>query len=602
MCGITGIINRNNTGISESQIKNMTDIISHRGPDGEGYLIEKNFALGHRRLSIIDLSDAGSQPLYYEDLVIVFNGEIFNYIELREELLELGFTFISDSDTEVILVAFKCWGSDCVIKFNGMWAFVIYDKGKNQLFCSRDRLGIKPFYYIETPENIIFASEIKALLLHQSDRFVNTDVLLPYLIFGVEDIGEETFFRGVKRLLPSHNFIYDLTNNTFEIKQYKSYVHTENIAMTEEEALDTIKKVFEESVKIRLRSDVKVGTCLSGGLDSSMIAGLASLLYKQVTGENFIAIHAKSSERKRDESQFAKLMASFAPIDIFIIEPTTQDFLDCIHKVVSIQEEPFGSPSVIFQYFVFEKAKSLGCTVMLDGQGGDELAFGYERYLVYYAKTLPWHKKIKYLIECSQNTKFSILSLIKLYLYFTFPSIRYIYKRRLCSFIKSQYANPIRLMDWIYNDKTVDMSRLQSMELYQTQLPHLLRYEDKNSMYHSLEARIPMLDFPLVDLVTTIPTKLMLKHGWGKYLLRTLSSDKWTPSKIAWRKSKMGFEAPETTWLSDKMGIMNQIKLSKILTEITDYFPDPLSIDNRLLWRLYNIALWEKAFDVKFEK
>ncbi|MCG3677398.1 asparagine synthase (glutamine-hydrolyzing) [Aliarcobacter butzleri] len=599
MCGISGVINKNNYKIEKEDIKTINDLISHRGPDDEGFYFEKNFAFGHRRLSILDLSSEGHQPMHYLDkYVITYNGEVYNYLEIKEELQKDGYTFHSHTDTEVILASYDKWGEDCVNRFNGMWAFAIYDKEKNIIFCSRDRFGVKPFYYTETDNKFVFGSEIKQLLEFYEDRYVNKKVLINYLVIGYENYDNETFFENIFKLQQSHNLIYDLSNNTFVIKRYYD-IKKETLNLKEYESIDSYKKELFESIKLRLRSDVKVGTCLSGGLDSSSIAGIASLLNKKVTDEKFVAIHAKSTEKKSDESAFAKEVAKHCNLELNIIEPSKEDFADILDEVIYTQEEPFRSPSIIMQYFVMKKSKDIGCTVLLDGQGGDETLLGYERYYPAYLLDLNFFEMIKAFFNSSKNSKLTKLEIIKYFFYFTNSKIRIERLKRKNSFFKNNYMENVFFSLVQDNAKNyLNIFDLQYEELYKTQLPQLLKYEDRNSMRNSIETRLPFIDYKVVEKALSINNKFKINQGWTKNILRK-SVEGILPFEVIWRKNKMGFEAPEKTWLEEiDSDIKNIIKKSDLLKKISKEIPYEL-LDLTQKWKLFNVAKWEIIYKVK---
>ncbi len=609
MCGISGLINKNSYKIEKEEIKKINDLISHRGPDSEGFYFEKNFAFGHRRLSILDLSSDGHQPMHYFDkYVITYNGEVYNYLEIKEELLKYGYTFHSHTDTEVILASYDKWGAECVNKFNGMWAFAIYDKEKNIIFCSRDRFGVKPFYYTQVDEKFIFGSEIKQLLEFYQDRYVNKKVLMNYLVTGFHDFTNDTFFEKIEKLEGSHNLVYNLNTNDYLIKKYYSINIDDSIKNLEE---DIIINKYEEdlsnSIKLRLRSDVRVGTCLSGGIDSSAITAIASKFYEY--NNKFIAIHAKSIEKITDESKYAyDVSNSLDNVDLKIVEPSTKDFINNIDEVILTQEEPFGSPSIFMQYFVMREAKKLNCKVMLDGQGGDETLLGYERYYpaayIDLMKNRGFISMIKEVLNTNKNnSKMSFLWIIKL----TFGSIlfnlrikKYIKK---CFFVKNEYLINNKF-DYIkeFAEKYFNVNELQKYEITNLSIPVLLRYEDKNSMKHSIETRLPFLDFNVLELALSIDTKIKIKKGWTKYLLRSII-DKLLPNSVVWRKSKLGFNAPERIWIDENELIMlNEISKSKILNKITNMkilLLNYSKFDYRLKWRLFNIACWERIYNVK---
>ena len=597
MCGIGGIINKNNKSVEELLIHQMTDIIAHRGPDSSGSFLYKNIAFGHRRLSILDLSSSGHQPMkYLDDLVITYNGEIYNFIEIREELIQKGYIFDSNSDTEVILKAYHCWGKTCVNYFNGMWSFSILDIKQKIVFCSRDRFGVKPFYYIENNDLFSFGSEISQLLPFLPNRILNKKVALDYLISGIEECSNETFFKDIYLLKGGHNLVFDLQTNSYEIERYYNL----KLSAQKNTSVDDYIQELKRSITLRLRSDVKVGTCLSGGIDSSTISSFASKLY-QNSNEKLMAIHAKSSEYKTDESEFAKIVSKIANINLNFVEPSYSDFKSNILSIIKIQQEPFGSLSIIMQYFVFKKAKELGCIVMLDGQGGDETLLGYERYYPAIVKSKKGIAKLKALLQSSKNSRLSLLDTIKYQYYFSNYKLRLKRLKFKNSFYKSEILNEyeseeLRIISESYND----ISILQKNEIVSSQLPHLLKYEDRNSMANSIESRLPFLDYKLVELSLNTNNSLKIKDGWTKFILRK-AAETILPKEIVWRKNKLGFNAPEKTWTKEfENEMIKEIQQSEILNNFIDfkklYFKN---LDLRTKWRLYNFSAWEKEFKVK---
>lgn len=600
MCGISGIINKSKDRVKKEDIQKINDLILHRGPDDEGFYFEKNFAFGHRRLSILDLSSDGHQPMHYLDkYTITYNGEVYNYLEIKEELIKYGYKFSSQTDTEVIIASYDKWGEDCVHKFNGMWAFAIYDKEKEIIFCSRDRFGVKPFYYTEIDNKFVFGSEIKQLLEFYEERFVNKKILMDFLIIGYENHINETFFENIFKLQESHNLIYNLKNNSFKIKRYYDIKQTE-INLDENSSVDLYKSKFMNSIELRLRSDVKVGTCLSGGLDSSSIAAIASSMYKKDSNEKFIAIHAKSSEHDSDESFFAKEVANSSNLDLKLIEPTKDEFINSIDDVIYTQEEPFGGPSIFMQYFVMKKAKEIGCTVLLDGQGGDETLVGYERYYPSYLMSLCFFDLIKGFFNSSKNSKLSKKQLFAYFVYFTKAKIRIKRLQVKNSFIKAKYFNLASFDILEKNSKNyLNLFELQHQEIFYTQMPHLLRYEDRNSMRHSIETRLPFIDYTVVETALSIPNKYKIKDGWTKYILRR-TIDKILPNNIVWRKNKFGFEAPTKSWVNSiEDEIIISISKSKILSEISDSI-NLNRLDLNQKWKLFNISKWEDIYKVSW--
>ena len=611
MCGISGIINQNNLDVSKDEIKSINDLIAHRGPDDEGFYFGKGFAFGHRRLSILDLSSAGHQPMAYMDkYVITYNGEIYNYLEIRKELEEDGYRFHSHTDTEVILASYDKWKEGCVQRFNGMWAFAIYDAERNIIFCSRDRFGIKPFYYTEVDRKFVFGSEIKQLLEYYSENFVNKDILVDYLVTGFLDYSDETFFENIYKLDPSHNLIYDLHTHRYSMERYFDITKDEKIARLDEdedEAVNAYQKVFSEAIELRLRSDVKVGTCLSGGLDSSSVAATASALYHQQSGENFTAIHAKSIEKATDESGYAEDVAEFCNLDLHIVEPGVEDFQKKIDEVIYAQEEPFGGPSIFMQYFVMKKARELGCKVMLDGQGGDETLLGYEKYYPsaywYIFKhdgllaTL-WEVFLSYRNNKKMSPKWIMIYFIGSF----FSGLRIFRYKRAASFLKKDYLKKDFDFVEILSRKYSDVFELQKYEINSTNLPVLLRYEDKNSMRCSVETRLPFIDYRALETALNIDVKQKIHGGWTKYILRKVIDGK-LPDNVVWRKSKLGFNAPDSTWMcSYEEKMIKEIQHSNILHHLCDMnalLSQYKSLNIRLKWRIYNIAKWEEVYDVK---
>ena len=603
MCGISGIINKSNEQVSRESLTSMNNLVKHRGPDAEGYYYKDNIGFGHRRLSILDLSELGNQPMHYSDYTITYNGEIYNYLEIREELINKGHTFISDTDTEVILAAYMEWGTQCVNHFNGMWAFAIHDKKNEIVFLSRDRFGIKPLYYLESTNCFYFGSEIKQLLFFTPNRKVNKQVLFDYLYLSYHHHTNETFFEGIKSLEQSHNLVYSLRKNTYSIEKYYDLnAKTSQNNLSFNNAINSYKNLITNSINFRLRSDVKVGTCLSGGMDSSFIAAVAAPIYEKNSGEKFTAVTAKSIEKKTDESHYAKMVADMYDLNWDTTKPSKDDFLKYVEDVIEIQEEPFGSPSIVMQYFVMQKAKENGCIVMLDGQGGDETLLGYDRY---YATFINEKKglfnKIKGFVEISKNSKLSLKDALLYNLYFSNKFIRRSRQLRRNRFYKKpfkKYFNSRLLGEITKNNSSIN--RLQVSEITKTQLQKLLKYEDRNSMAVSIETRVPFIDHNVVEMAVSLPFEYKMTKGWSKYILRH-ASENILPNEIVWRKNKFGFEAPKDVWLSETSFFLDKVIESPFMENFVDF--DKLS-KNKLgkdtLWKLYNVAIWADKFKVTF--
>ena len=604
MCGISGIINKLGVEVDKVHLSKMNDKIIHRGPDSGGFYFENNIGFGHRRLSIVDLSILGHQPMCYLDkYVITYNGEIYNYLELKEELIGFGYSFKSATDTEVILAAYDYWGYSCLNKFNGMWSFAIFDKPKNEVFCSRDRFGVKPFYYTDNDEYFAFGSEIKQLIPFQNCIRADRQILIEFLLTSIDNHNENTYFEGIFTLLPGHYMRISLSDFKIQTLQYYSLydrVKPNNNVLIDD--ITSLQSILKSSVSLRLRSDVTVGTCLSGGLDSSAISAIASKEYVDKTGRKFTSIHARSSESETDESRYAIEVANFYGMDLYIVTPKTEDFVQLVDEVVYTQEEPFGSPSMFMGYHVFQKAKELGCKVMLNGQGGDEILLGYERYYTSYLYSLSFYKRIKELFLQANNSGLSFKDAFLYYFYFSSFKLR---KMRLIreSLIKRELLE-------VHSFETLKKSvnsfknifELQKLEVSAIQLPHLLRYEDRNSMRHSIETRLPFLDYRMVEASISLKPEYKISGGWTKYILRK-ALEGIVPNSVIWRKNKLGFNAPEKTWLSHhEKQMKEEISQSKLLKEITNFDKllntfSSLSLKNK--WKYYNIAVWERVYKVQ---
>jgi asparagine synthase (glutamine-hydrolysing) len=600
MCGICGIIDKDKFNkIEKNLIQGMNNVSLHRGPDGEGYYHYKNLAFGHRRLAIIDLTENGHQPMISSQYSITYNGEIYNYIEIKDELIDIGYKFKSQSDTEVILAAYDRWGNDCVKKFNGMWSFAIHDRKKGVIFCSRDRFGIKPFYYSTNSKYFCFASEIKQIIKINNNSVVNLQVASNYLVKGLEEYSEETFFKGIYKLMPSNNLIYDLNNNTFLIEKYYQLSESSKLEYNLETAVNKASYLLNSSVELRLRSDVKVGSCLSGGLDSSGICTIAEKLNRNNNSKKFSAIHAKSVETETDESFFAEVVKERLDLNLDIVEPSLNELSEVIDDVIITQEEPFGGPSIIMQYFVMKKSKEINCKVLLDGQGADEVFLGYERYHSYFLasmiKNLNFIGFFKYFkeIRCFKLSKLNI----------TLRSFLIIFSG-IFNILKNK-RNQIRLKSGIKVNNKLDFNlnnliSYQITEITKNNLPSLLKYEDKNSMSQSIETRLPFLDYRLVEYLLKVDDKLKLKNGYLKFILRKILENS-LPENIVWRTNKYGFEAPTNSWIKDNKDSMISMISSSYLINKFFVIGKFSKLNYNELWRLYCFSKWEHLYNVRVE-
>ena len=565
MCGIAGIIQTNSSNSGISHLKKMTDVLTHRGPDGEGLWRneESTVLLGHRRLSIIDLSDAAAQPMNYLNRYnIVHNGEIYNYIELKKELVQKGYSFHTQSDTEVILAAYAHWNDECVEHFDGMFAFSIWDEEEQELFAARDRFGEKPFFYYYDKQKFVFASEMKALWAAGVQRVANLKMLFNFITIGYVDNPErpeETFFENIFKLPPASRLYYTPASGELIVENYWDLnPDFQDKINTDAEAIEKFLHLFLTSVKRRLRSDVAIGTSLSGGLDSSSIAAMSHEL--RAASQNHQCFTAIFPGFEKDEGAFSKQVANQLNLQQHTVAVTSDDLINDWESFLYHQEEPVGSASAFAQYKVFELAKQQGVTVLLDGQGADEILAGYHKYYKWYWQELFQKRKLMRSGEITAARKIGIQE-------------KFGFKNIMASLLPDM-ASVILERQYLFHalnheDLSKEFVKLQSKEAYYTtpELSHLngllyfntcvhgleelLRYADRNSMAHGREVRLPFLSHELVEFVFTLPPHFKIRKGWTKWLLRE-SMAKNLPAEITWRRDKVGFEPPQKQWMQNK--------------------------------------------------
>ena len=568
MCGISGILSPNPNSVSKQRLQAMTDSISHRGPQAEGFWLNESntVGFGHRRLSIIDLSSAGSQPMHYMNrYTITYNGEIYNYIELKEQLAEKGFAFTSQCDTEVILAAYACYGNDCLQYFDGMFAFAIWDAREQTLFCARDRFGEKPFYYhydIATNE-FVFASEMKALWAAGCEKIMRNEMLLNYFTLGwVQNPAskEQTFYKDIHSLPPSHCLTYTFLPELGASLNVHSYwdIDKETIVngQSDEQLQSTFLDLFTTSVKRRLRSDVAVGSSLSGGLDSSsIVAVINQFIGDSAKQKTFSAVFPGF---EKDESAYIKTVAQQYSVDNFTVTPSADDFIKDLQTLLFHQEEPFQSASIYAQYKVYQLAKEHGVTVILDGQGADETLAGYPKYYHWYWQELiskgKWAKSKQERNFASQNGQ-KVDWGWKNYIAAFLPQVaanqleKTAYRQILHNHeLSKDFVHENLNRDSIYKPAFAKLNDILYFNTMQFGLEELLRYADRNSMAHSLEVRLPFLSHELVQFVFSLASNSKISNGFTKFLLRNAMSNK-LPASIVWRKDKIGFEPPQKLWM-----------------------------------------------------
>lgn len=626
MCGIAGWYSKEYS-IDKNKFDKMVDIIDYRGPDDRGTFYEGGLALGHRRLAILDISAAGHQPFEYEDkYVLVYNGEIYNYIELRDELTKDGYRFKTGTDTEVLIATYDKYKERCVEKFVGMWAFAIYDRQRRELFCSRDRFGVKPFYYHYENGELLFGSEIKQLLLMLDEgQQVNRKRLLEYLIRGYSDFTEETMIEGIFELRGGHNLLFDINTQRLQIRKYYDI----NDCLLSEEAADENKSIehfrndFIQSVNLRLRSDVPLGYCLSGGLDSSAIVCTADMLIKQRKSNTYQKSISSCFEDKRyDEQEYIDEVLRNTNVDGYKTFLRGDNLFDELDKVIWHMDEPFSSTSQYAQWNVFKVAKQQGLIVMLDGQGADEQLAGYTGfYSVIFAEYLKKFKFISFFRELRQykklradtekyvkSYKIIVEALISAYLprkLQKYGKLKLFYLKQGFPFTDKDIKDTITGLDlYPAND-----SRRYILDNYKCNLSMLLRYEDRNSMAHSVESRVPFLDHRLAETIYKMPINFKIRNGVTKYVMRE-GLKGILPEKIRNRYSKLGFVTPEDQWINanpklfrseiEKSGnvLKNVIDVDKLM-QWYDKISGNVQRMNYMPFRIICAGHWVEIFKLK---
>lgn len=667
MCGIAGIIKFDGTNISSSIIQAMTKILSHRGPDDEGYLfvntkqrqhiiaggtdtppavfkskypyspkqrlislspVKKphNLALGHRRLSIVDLSPAGHQPMCNEDMTIwiVHNGEIYNFRELRRELQSYGYQFVSDTDTEVIVHAYQKWGNNCLGKFNGMWSFCIWDSLKNIFFCSRDRFGIKPFYYYFENNVFAFASEIKALLqLQFISREPNDIALYNYLVMHSSDLSKGTFFKKIEKLGAGEYLELDLSSKHFIENRYWDV----NLAYEAENLSDRayalkFHDLLEDSIKHRLISDVPIGTCLSGGIDSSSLVCMINSLLSKQNIHGFLngiqkTFSARYENKRFDEGRFIEAVVEKTRVAPYYVFPIGKDLTNDLTDLVYYQEEPFGSTSIYAQWQVFKLASQTGIKVTLDGQGADELLAGYHYYFGdFFADLFIQWQWLQFIMETfSYLSKYASGKEAIHKIGFMLPSnwqvaLKMIFQNRMLGLNQNFFKTIIRNVPLIpvsKNGKGNWFNKVLYRSVFLAGLPSLLRYDDKNSMAHSIESRVPFLDHRLVEFVFSLPSSQKIQRGITKHVLRNATKEV-LPKLVRNRTDKMGFSTPEDSWFKGELKdtitqvlnserfasrpFFNAIEAKRMFAL---YCAGKRNIKS-YIWRWVNLELWLREF------
>lgn len=573
MCGIVGFVYKNKEKAAEHEkIKEMAACIVHRGPDAEGIYVEGPVALGHRRLSILDLSASGNQPMLSGNgqYRIVFNGEIYNYIELKNELIAMGARFSNQTDTEVILEAYRIWGTECVKHFNGMWSFCIYDNEKDIVFLSRDRFGVKPLYFLSRGDVFVFASEAKAILAaFPEENMASMDMVYRFIQGVPEDRDTLSFYKNIKIFQRAGCMTYSL--RTGEMKEWLYWDVDEKAFYDRwiqgKDPLQTFKNLIEDAVKIRLRADVEVGACLSGGLDSSTIVGICSKKYG-VKMHTFSSIYA---DKDCDEKEYIDLVNQFNDTCPHLIYPDhdSDDLIQAFKNIIYHHDGPNYGASLYSQYSVMKGIHG-HVKVVLDGQGADELFGGY---IPYYA-----HRLMDVLAEGGLRAKLRAIQLITILkiewptmfsqlhsdiLFEALGEMRYKKlrrKERMDKNIESSGSIQLFTEEFLskvdrsiaYREKNISgfLNTRLCKDLVRDSIPALLHNEDGNAMAFSIESRLPFLDYRIVEFALALDGKYKIKNEWTKWIIRE-SCKEYLPPKVAKRKNKMGFPAPFARWLRE---------------------------------------------------
>jgi asparagine synthase (glutamine-hydrolysing) len=655
MCGIAGLLARGGARIEPLHLAAMADALRHRGPDDEGYVLADSdgsvveafrggdtvpeiasrlrplpmaaaagaqYAVGlaHRRLSILDVSAAGHGPMASSDgrLWLTYNGEVYNYLELRRELQLLGHQFHSGSDTEVVLRAYEQWGEACLARFNGMWAFTLADLRRRYLLCARDRLGVKPFYYWYDGKRFAFASEIKALLRLPFVRVaVNDPIVWDFLVLGALDHTDETFFAGINALGAGQYLVVPFESQPAR----KTYWQLDSVSAedtanrpVQQTDVDHVRDLVIDAVRLRLRSDVSVGFCLSGGLDSSSIVGVADRLLDEASrpqvGTELKVFHSAFDDPRIDEREYVRAVVERSRVASFYVSPTSAEFIDDYERLLGHQEQPFGGPSVYAQYRVIGLARAAGVKVLLDGQGGDELFAGYHRYVGLQLARLLVSRRLgaaraALLTNGATAGRHALFEQALRTLPRTCAAQLLLWSSTDARLLDRDFvgAYPERLKRFLDETRgTRTLAQMLANDLTRHSLPRLLRYEDRNSMAFSLESRVPFADDPrLIEYVFGLPDAAKLGKGWSKHILRQAMAGL-LPEAVRWRRRKLGFCAPERAWAAD----LPASRLWEALGTSSRYLDrsgldryvradGPRHVRTPLLWRFLELVLWERS-------
>ena len=571
MCGIAGLVEKKAANLEHAVLEDMSLKIAHRGPDGAGLQVfePEKLGLAHRRLAIIDLSEAAAQPMSFsERYCMVFNGEIYNYLEIKADLEKQGCQFSTQSDAEVLLQAYAYYGEQCLSYLDGMWAFCIFDREAQTLFCARDPFGVKPFYFLNNDAHFGFASEIKALLSIPSYKAkANPKAILDFLAQAQIELEAEGFFKDIFELLPGTSLLYSLTDHSYKQQAYKTH---------QEAPFSSIRVALEQTLTRRLRADVPVGFCLSGGLDSSTLLGLANQMQKTNKVESlsagiyaFTAVH----DSPLDERSWAQQMIDQTQVNWIQKEVTAPDLLSKLQDLIYHQDIPLLSCSTYAQSAVMEAASDQQIKILIDGQGGDELFAGYQVFYPTFFKELllrgrikPFIKEWKKLSNSSTTTNYILKEWAQDVLSILPTTITNgIYQRKKVAFQYLKIIPPLKRKR--YNKLQAHLKAYREGPA----LKGLLRWEDRCSMQYSIESRTPFADaLFLVKEVEKLSATKLIHEGWSKHALRQSMEDI-LPETITWRKDKKGFSVPQGAWLKETKNYWIELLHTKYVLDPFDF-------------------------------
>jgi asparagine synthase (glutamine-hydrolysing) len=533
MCGIAGYIAAGDVRSSvPGKLAGMLDRMRMRGPDGEGTRVELHrrwtVALGHRRLAILDLSEAAAQPMTRDGLSIVFNGEIYNFLELRSELQSFGHRFVTRSDTEVLLAAYRQWGEACPERLNGMFAFAIWDANTGVLFCARDRAGERPFYYYLDREHFVFASEIKSVLSvgPPVPRAPNRERVHEYLAKGFQPLGESTYFEGIRELLPAHKLMVHLSDG-LSAKTERYWSFPDRVSEGPSLTADELAALLDDAVRLRLRSDVPIGTCLSGGTDSPSVAAsvVRAARNADTSAFRYQGVHAYAPVPEADERPYVDRLAKQLSIEVNLVEVSGEGLRDELNDLIYRQEYPFLDPSIYAQRCVFRRAAELGLKVMLDGQGSDELLGGYDwavpRAIAAFVRRHGWLDAARQIWSFSGPR-------------FPLPRLALQTAARCVPNGHREFPN--------------DLGESLAASFTRLGLPTLLRQGDRNALAFGVEVRLPFLDHRLIEATARLRPDDVARDGYTKVLLRRAMHDR-LPRELLERKDKFAFSVPQSRWI-----------------------------------------------------